>query len=169
MAIPTLSTRTERSSLQVFLVSTLLCLVTVVGCAGGIPPDDAGAGGDTGAMGCANATQIFKNRSCSTVCHTTLAAPGYGGFDMTLPGWEKKLVGMGPPDNAPDTNKCKGKGLVYLKKDIQPADGLFMQKLRANPPCGVQMPMTVSPPLPASEMDCVQKWANSIVAGGNGS
>ena len=63
---------------------------------------------------------------------------------------------------------CKGKNLVYLKAGVQPAQGLFLDKLKPNPPCGVIMPMT-PPVLTSTEIDCVQKWANSIVAGGNGS
>ncbi len=118
--------------------------------------------------GCANAANIFKSHTCTTVCHLASSAPAFGGFDMTTAGWEKKLIGSGPPDSAPSSNMCKGKGFIYLKKDVQPAAGLFMDKLKANPPCGVQMPQLLMP-LTAGEIDCVQSWANSIVAGGNGS
>ncbi|HEX3694310.1 MAG TPA: hypothetical protein VH374_02880 [Polyangia bacterium] len=51
----------------------------------------------------------------------------------------------------------------------QPATGLFLDKLKATPPCGAQMPLaTVAAPLSATEMACVQKWANNIVGGGTG-
>ncbi len=88
-------------------------------------------------------------------------APAFAGFDLYKP-----LVGVGPPDGAPSSNLCKGKGLNYLNK-TQPATGLLLDKLKPNPPCGEQMPYHL-PGLSASDMACMQKWANNIVAGGSG-
>src|SRR5258708_38501407 len=154
--------RGAASQLALIVGGVLLSLV--VGCAGGAPEPTP----DSGVPGCANAANIFKSHTCTTVCHLASSAPAFGGFDMTTAGWEKKLIGSGPPDSAPSSNMCKGKGFIYLKKDLQPAAGLFMDKLKANPPCGVQMPQLLAP-LTAGEIDFVQSWANSIVAGGNGS
>lgn len=146
-----------------------LCSLLILGCAGSAPEIDGGGGQDAITVpGCANAANIFKNHTCTTVCHLAAnAASVGGGFDMTTSGWEKRLVGNGPSDSAPSTNMCKGKGLVYLKAGIQPATGLFIDKLKPNPPCGVQMPQLLAP-LAQTEIDCVQMWANNVVAGGTG-
>jgi hypothetical protein len=100
-----------------------------------------------------------------TNCHSTAAAPTFGGFDMTAPGWEKALIGMGPKDTAPDSNKCKGMMQVYLKAGVQPAAGLFIDKITlSTPPCGVKMPMIGV--LSATEITCIKDWASGIVAAG---
>jgi hypothetical protein len=127
---------------------------------------DGGGGDDAGVTGngC-SAPAIFSKHGCTSFCHTPATAPSVGGLDMVAPGWERNLVGSGPPDTAPGTNLCKSKGLNYLNK-TQPATGLLLDKLRPNPPCGMQMP--VSPDafglLSASELACVQTWANNVVA-----
>jgi hypothetical protein len=150
------------------LLSTLL-----LGCAGSgeVPTDSGGSGGSSGDAGklpegCAQAAAIFTAHTCTTICHKAEVASAYGGFDMTTPGWEKRLVGAGPPSNAPPSNMCKGKGFIYLNK-TQPATGLFLDKLGPTPPCGVRMPQLLNP-LSSTEIACVQKWANNVVAGGSG-
>jgi hypothetical protein len=119
-------------------------------------------------VGC-DTTNIFSSHTCTTICHAAAASSVFGGFDMTTTGWQKKLVGEMPPaQTAANMNKCGGMGLVYLKAGMQPAQGLFLDKLTmATPPCGVQMPMSAAP-LSADELACVQKWANNIVGGGSG-
>ena len=98
-------------------------------------------------------------------CHNPQTAPAFGSLDMFTPGWERKLVGAPPPAGAPGTNACN-KNLNYLNR-TQPATGLFLDKLKASPPCGAQMPLA-APPLSASQLECIQKWANNVVAGGPG-
>ena len=135
------------------------------GCAGGSPDVNVP---DSGVPGCATAASIFSTHTCTTVCHLAAnAVTNGGGFDMTTAGWEKKLIGNGPPDSAPKTNMCKGKNLVYLEAGTQPAVGLFIQKVKPNPPCGVQMPMLLAP-LSSDEIACIQQWSNNVVAGGTG-
>ncbi len=160
--------------------SSLLALL-LVGCAGSLPPDLLGAGGsgsggsggggsDGGVLppGCATTAAVFSAHSCTTVCHTVAGASAFGGFDMVTAGWEKKLIGgMPPAQTMANMNKCGGMNLVYLKTGLQPAQGLFIDKLKPNPPCGVQMPQALQP-LTDTEMTCVQNWANNIVAGGTG-
>ncbi|MEA2697543.1 MAG: hypothetical protein QOI66_1814 [Myxococcales bacterium] len=129
-----------------------------------------GGGTTTGPLpeGCVQANSIFSNiRTGCQLCHRP-GIPGNstGGFDMVTPGWERRLVGAGPPDCAPYSNLCKGQGRVYLNK-TQPATGLFLDKLKANPTCGDQMPRQL-PPLTDSDLACIQKWANNVVAGGPG-
>jgi hypothetical protein len=122
--------------------------------------------GPTKPPGCAQATKVFKDH-CE-VCHSAAAAKDFGGFDMTTAGWEAKLIGRGPPADAPATNVCKSTpGLVYLKAETQPATGLFLDKFMATPPCGTQMPQ-LPPKLNATELACMQAFANNVVAGGTG-
>ena len=137
----------------------------------------AGSGGaiDQGSAGatsnsapgedCAMAVQIFRGHDCSTVCHTTVTAPAFAGFDMMTPGWETRLVGAATPVTAPQSSLCRALGRVYLNRTL-PATGLFLDKLKPNPPCGVQMPMALAP-LSVDELDCVQRWANNVVANAN--
>jgi hypothetical protein len=164
---------------------SLLALM-LVGCAGSLPPEllndgggqgsggNGGGGGGSGGAGgnlppgCATAAGVFSSHSCTTVCHTTAGSTAFGGFDMQTAGWEKKLVGgMPPAQTMANMNKCGGMNLVYLKAGMQPAQGLFIDKLKPNPPCGVQMPQNLAA-LSDSEVTCIQNWANNIVAGGTG-
>ncbi len=131
---------------------------------------DAGDGNvsiGTPSQGCSTAPVIFNSHGC-TVCHTpTLTTPGLAGFDMTSAGWQTKLVGTGPSPSASTGSACQGKSLNYLNKS-QPATGLFLDKLKATPSCGAQMPLPPFSPLSTSELACVQNWADNIVAGGMG-
>jgi hypothetical protein len=130
----------------------------------------SGTGGSTGSVsveGCDMAAELFASHTCNTICHSAAGAPVFGGFDMTAAaGFPKNLVGgMPPTPAAANMNKCGGMTppLVYLKPGVQPAQGLFLDKLKPNPPCGVQMPMGLAP-LSASDLDCIQRWANKLVA-----
>jgi hypothetical protein len=155
------------------------CLLSLVlfGCPGTIEdPTLLGAGGTTGTggaaggtggagggapVGCAMAPMIFMGKCLA--CHSTATKAAFGGFDMEVAGWEKKMIGMGPAADAPDSNKCKGMNQTYLKAGMQPASGLFLDKLRT-PPCGGKMPMIGT--LSATELTCIQQWADGVVAAG---
>ena len=145
----------------------------LVASAGGAPGGSGGSGGsvpDAAAdgrlpPGCATANTIFQNKCVA--CHSTAAAPTFGGFDMEKPGWAQAMIGGTIPNNAPPSNKCAAQGFVFLERGTMPARGLFLDKFKPVPPCGVRMPQigTVS----AAEVSCIQDWANNIVAGGDGS
>jgi hypothetical protein len=157
----------QRIGLDVFV------LLALGGCAGGldprVSPDAVGPGQDGGGdvavvLGCARAKTIL---GACLACHTSQAAGANGGFDMEKPGWEKDLLGQGPPADAA-TSLCKGQNLIFLQIGQPPARGLFLDKLtQATPVCGVQMPRLL-PKLNGADMTCVQQWANSLVAGGAG-
>jgi hypothetical protein len=117
-------------------------------------------------MGCAQVNAAFT--TCMA-CHTTsLADASGGGFDMQKVGWEKNLIGQSTPADAPVTALCKGKNLVLLEANVEPAKGLFLDKVsQSMPPCGDRMPKLLDP-LSASQVACVQAWANSVVAGCTG-
>jgi hypothetical protein len=139
--------------------------------------DPGGAGGSGGSVadaavgdgglppGCATANTIFQNKCLA--CHSTASAPSFGGFDMEKLGWAQAMIGGAIPDNAPPTNKCAGQGFVFLERGTMPARGLFLDKFKPTPPCGVRMPQIGT--VTAAEVTCIQNWANNIVAGGDGS
>jgi hypothetical protein len=82
---------------------------------------------------------------------------------MKTPGWETKLVGkLSRAGGASGLGSaCISSGLPYLKASSSPATGLFLDKLRPNPPCGMRMPLSTDY-LSAQELDCVQRWANDL-------
>ena len=132
---------------------------------GGSGGAGGGAGGSTGAGGTCDATPIFTLHTCTVVgaCHD--GAGTAAGFDMLTAGWETPLVGKVSAGGGMGSNAslCGGMGLVYLKPNVIPAEGLFIDKLTKNPPeCGVAMP-NLPPLLNATEKACVQSWANALV------
>jgi hypothetical protein len=163
------------------LIAIGMLMLTALGCAGSLPPELAGGGGSgggTGGMmggtdggtpppGCANATSIFMNHQCTALCHLSANAAGLGGgFDMTGTGFPQRLVG-GMPVAGNKDEMCAGMNKIYLVAGMQPAQGLFLDKLKATPPCGKQMPSGLGM-LAQDEIDCIQKWANNVVGGGPG-
>ena len=126
--------------------------VALVGCG-------SGGGGGTAC----DTNKIFT--TCQTVgCHNS-ANPA-AAFDMQTTGWEKGLVGKMPTGGgtAPNQSKCGAMNLVYLTPNSMPATGLFIEKLtKMTPVCGLVMP-NIGPRLTATEMACVQTWADNLVA-----
>jgi hypothetical protein len=134
----------------------------VIGCGNG---DSGGTGGaGTGGTTC-DVPMIFKqtNANCTIAgCHSANAPAA--GFDMTAPGWEKAMVGKMPPGGGPmnATSMCAGMNRTYLVAGSQPATGLFLDKIRPNPPCGARMPNLPLLELTTAEIACVQEWANAL-------
>jgi hypothetical protein len=140
---------------------------------GGTGGTGGGTGGTGGAgVGC-DVTPLFVGANgqqpkylCTIIgaCHD--AQQSATGLDMSSPGWERKLVGAvasngtGPSALA---SMCLAWPEPYLIKGSSPARGLFLEKLAANPPCGVQMP-NLGPPLTAADLACVQRWANALTS-----
>ena len=64
----------------------------------------------------------------------------------------------------PSPSVCAGGGSVYLVAGSAPATGLFIDKLNAKTAssCGERMPMVGM--LSATELGCVQEWANRLTA-----
>jgi hypothetical protein len=124
----------------------------------------AGTGGGTGPC---DAMPIFAVHSCAAAmaCHDANGAAA--SFNMKTTGWEKMLVGVQPGTNslknAPGLGSvCAQSGMPYLVAGSSPARGLFLDKLMsARPACGAQMPL-IPPNLSATELDCVQRWANGL-------
>jgi hypothetical protein len=125
-----------------------------------------GSGGSTGGTGPCDAKPILAMHSCTVAmaCHD---AAGVGaGFDMVTAGWETRMVGKLPNKNVGPVvglrSQCDPVGGAYLVKGSVPAKGLFLDKLKnTNQACGMQMPL-ITNYLSASELDCVQRWANAL-------
>jgi hypothetical protein len=116
----------------------------------------------TGGTGPCNALPISATHQCAfmSACHDAKGTSA--GFDMATTGWEKTLVGRTPNKggSAGFMSLCPSTD-VYLVAGSNPARGLFLDKLKPNPPCGNMMPALGSA-LTASELDCVQRWANGL-------
>jgi hypothetical protein len=84
---------------------------------------------------------------------------------MVTAGWEKAMIGRLPKAGGAQGlgSQCIGTNMPYLVAGSNPARGLFLLKLTA-PPCGARMPL-VPPVFTGPEMDCIQQWANNVVAG----
>ena len=143
-----------------------------VGCGSG-GSNSTGAAGMSGAAGsgtgapCDAQTEVFNMHFCSTAgtCHD--ASGSAAGFDMATNGWQNHLVGVMPPGGGSyAASLCTAAGMPYLVANSAPATGLLLAKLSPNPPCGVQMP-NLPPLLNATEMACVQSWANALTAPSN--
>jgi hypothetical protein len=170
-------TSTVSQNVRIFVTAAALA-VGAMGCGGG--SDGSGAGGSGGSGAPCDATPIFvkANHTCTLAgaCHDATGAAA--NFDMVTAGWQNSLVAKAPPGGSPSNtaaldSKCSAtstppvQGQVYLKAGVQPAAGLFIEKLRGSgtslPPCGAHMP-NLGQALTDTEFACVQSWANGIVA-----
>ena len=136
-------------------VASMALLISIAGCAGGMPP--AGGGGNGGGPDPGPAEVSFKDDiqpillSVCVTCHTPNGiadqrgiplrldgSDGFSGFftgssvqDPSLP-----FIVAGDPDNS----------LVYLKAS------------RDNPPVGARMPLPPIPALTQAEQDTIRTW-----------
>jgi hypothetical protein len=108
--------------------------------------------------------QVFTAKCSTSGCHDKDATSA--GFSMATPGWEHALVG----------GKQKGGGITgfvsvpecanmnYLEPGSNPATGLFLRKMTSQFGCGKMMPY-IGTPVTASELTCIQTWANGLTTG----
>jgi len=129
---------------------------------GGGTTGTAGTGG--GMVGCATVAKVFEDHSCALTgsCHDAMGSAA--GFKMAGTGWETMLVGVTPKGGGALASMCMGNTMPYIIKGPPPVGGLIMNKLmNKTPACGAQMP-NLPPTLNATEMACVQAWANALGA-----
>jgi hypothetical protein len=121
--------------------------------------------GVTTAKGCDVSQLVTVKYACTIVgaCHD--AARSATGLDMVSAGWEQRLVGTLPSNGSQSAilSMCLGVNEPYLIAGTLPARGLFLDKLKAPPPCGERMPNLGSVVSPA-DMDCFQRWANALTS-----
>jgi hypothetical protein len=126
----------------------------------------AGAGGTVGAGGdgsvatsCANAATVLAT-NC-TQCHSGPTPPTiYANLDLQSPGVAARLVGVVAYTGA--SGACAGQGNL-LDPGALPATGILIDKINFAQSCGVGMPSGL-PMLSQSDVDCLQAWANGLVA-----
>jgi hypothetical protein len=143
------------------------------GAAGGGDNTGGGAGnGGSAAAGCDQALNIFRKYICSIAgaCHDANgSAAGLSLAELDQSGtvdWRAKFVGVYPKGGGarPSPSMCFPSSIPYLVPGSQPATGLLLDKLlQFTPPCGSRMPL-VGGPLSASELGCVQRWADALTA-----
>jgi hypothetical protein len=130
-----------------------------------------GVAGATGTvpLGCDEAGTIFETKNCALTgaCHDRSADAANFSLEGLpfddIDGWRRRLVGQYPKGGGTIASMCGGAQMPYLVAGSLPAKGLLLNKLRANPPCGERMP-TLGEYLTTTELDCVQRWANELVA-----
>ena len=167
----------ERRKLQRWSVglSAVLLALGAAGCPGTVDPSlwptvagSAGAGspgtGGAGVQAC-DPAPIFRAKVCAAAaCHDANGTAA--NFDMASDGWQTRLVAVNPQGAGLNPSLCAANG-PYLVADMQPATGLFLDKLKPNttPACGVLMPQ-IGAKLDAADFECVQSWANALVMAG---
>jgi hypothetical protein len=137
----------------------VLIALSVAGCPGSIDPSLIPSGNS---QPC-DATPIFTAKGCngSGICHDAMGSAA--NFNMTAAGWQNNLVGVNPMGGGAIPSMCSTNG-PYLQAGQIPAKGLFLDKLKGSPPCGVEMPQLQSLGyLTQQEFACVQSWANGLV------
>jgi hypothetical protein len=85
-----------------------------------------------------------------------------GGLDLTLDSnIGSRLVGVfsGTSNNG---SACSGNG-NYLDANSNPPTGLLIKKIMANPPCGTRMPYPGISTLTATQISCVESWAEGLI------
>src|SRR6185436_1279299 len=75
-------------------------------------------------------------------------------LDLGSPGLAERMVDK---EAQADTNLGKCQGRILVPKN-DPLNGVFVQKVLENPPCGVRMPQGL-PVLKPDEIACVKRWA----------
>ena len=156
------------------MLGAILLAFAAAGCPGSVDPSllPSGTGGNTGGGGgggttpqMCDPTPIFAMKVCANAgCHDAMGTSA--AFDMASADWQAHLVGGNPKGGGALASKCAANG-PYLAPAMLPAKGLFLDKLKDGPtsPCGVVMPQ-VGTKLSSDEFNCVQLWANALVAAG---
>ncbi|HET6150002.1 MAG TPA: hypothetical protein VFH68_20850 [Polyangia bacterium] len=106
---------------------------------------------------------MFTAKGCNVSgCHDSTGFAA--GLNLTATGLPDRLLGQSPSATAGvSKSMCAGMGKVYLNPNSNPATGLLIDKVTANPGCGVRMPLGGNP-LTTSEMDCLRSWALTLTS-----
>lgn len=122
-----------------------------------------GAGGTGGSAGFCDAPAMLFMPKCvfPGACHDSTSA-GNGGLDMNTAGLVGRLLGK--TSTGVNLSDCGGETKAYLVAETDPAQGLLLDKLFADPlPCGNRMP--VGPALLPNEEACVRDWTRGVTTG----
>jgi hypothetical protein len=99
--------------------------------------------------------QLFMEK-CAGTCHA--GAEPEAGLDLVSPGAGARLLGQASVQEA-----CEGLMIVDPGGD----NSLVIDKLGDSPPCGARMPFGETK-LSSSEIECVRRWVDEVVAAGGG-
>jgi hypothetical protein len=123
----------------------------------------------TGVSDCAKSPVGPGCNACAqSGCHipdsgNTKSASVSGGLDMTLDAnIGSRLIGVfaGTVANA---SECTSAGKNYLDAHSNPASGLLIDKVKANPSCGKRMPYPGITTLTSTQITCFEAWAESLI------
>ena len=150
----------SRSLIGALLLACPLSLLSA--CPSGDPPiePDAGDGMPYCPLGATMdeiQEKLFSGDKCRTCHHLTPsgAFPLYPTrLDLGSPGLPERMVDK---EAYADINFGKCQGRILVPKN-DPLNGVFVQKVMDNPPCGVRMPQAL-PALKPEEISCVKRWA----------
>jgi len=139
----------------------------LAGCPGNLDPalQAQGGTGGSGNMGSGGANgscaQTVITTNCAmAACHSSIVK--FAGLNLSSwPIDPATIVGVKPQDGSGST--CTSEN--FLDGSSSPATGLIIENLQDSTlKCGVRMPYQL-PALSASDVACLQAWANDLVAG----
>lgn len=124
-----------------------------------------GTGGSISACTGGNDGATIVTGTCAvTGCHDSTSASFSGGLDLTVNSTiSSRLVGVTAGGNVPNNSMCVGQTEPYLTPGSNPATGLLIDKVEANPPCGSRMPFGGFA-LATTQQNCLIQWATTLTA-----
>jgi hypothetical protein len=131
---------------------------TGTGGGGGAAATGTGGAGGSIPMACATSMTVLQN-SCIG-CHNTPTMGATANLDLASAGVAQRLVGQ---SGAATGGQCAGV-MSLLNRGTLPATGILIDKINFKTTCGASMPYPGTIKLPATDLDCLQAWANGLVA-----
>jgi hypothetical protein len=137
----------------------VVSLVGLAGCPGTLGFDPNAGGNPDGSipMSCTTLDSVLTK--CTASCHNPAGQATFADLDLMSDGVATRLVDV--PATTGGTGMCSGKGNL-LDKTTLPATGILIDKIKGTQTCGGRMPLGGS--LSSAETDCLQAWANGLVA-----
>lgn len=139
------------------IVSLTLSLA-VTGCSSdSTSPADSGS---PSSCDLAGAEALFTAKCTASGCHN--ATDKTSGLNLTAgPDLPTRLLGVMPMSVS---FFCASSTMPYLTANSKPATGLLIDKItKSTPSCGQRMPY-LQAALSASEINCIQTWANTVTS-----
>ena len=137
------------------------------GTGGSNPTGGATGTGGTSAncTGSNDGATIVANSCASSLCHDAADANTFGaGLDLTINSTiGSRLVDVKSPGDTNAGSVCGGSSEAYLNSGSNPATGLLIDKIKANPPCGSRMPLT-GVALSPMQQTCLAQWATTLTS-----
>jgi hypothetical protein len=176
----------RRASGWLGLLGVVATSLGATGCPGTLDPallgngtgtGGTGGGGGTGGTVTCDVTTIFTQSQgvvlgCTTTgCHNTSDAPvSAAGLDLTLNATiGSRLVGVVSPGDTAAGSVCSGVTTPYLNPGQNPATGLLIDKITLPSgsaglcPGGTAMPYPGINRLTATQITCVEQWAEGLI------